>query len=119
MNACNDVKRPSAQSLDARLVLAAARQRFAAWVDCLVARWLERCAANAEEAQRSFNIDRWPTREFEIGVSLSFDLHVGMTTLPQGRRRNGDRHQDSAWSRRFSCGPIQFIGAADAPIRGP
>ena len=78
MNACNDVKRPTA----ARLVPAATRLRFAAWVDCLVARWLERCAANVEAAQRSFNTDRKPTREFEMGVSLSFDLHVGMTTLP-------------------------------------
>src|SRR6266550_2609845 len=33
MNARNDVKRPSDQSLAARLVLAAAQLRFAAWVD--------------------------------------------------------------------------------------
>jgi hypothetical protein len=52
MNARNDVKRPSDQSLDARLVLAAAQLRFAARVDFLVARWLERCATNAEVAQR-------------------------------------------------------------------
>jgi hypothetical protein len=52
MNARNDVKRPSDQSLDARLVLAAAQLRFAARVDFLVARWLERCATNAEAAQR-------------------------------------------------------------------
>ena len=66
MNARNDVKRPSDQSLDARLVLAA----FAARVDFLVARWLERCATNAEAAQRLFKTDRKPTREFGIGVSL-------------------------------------------------
>src|SRR6476646_3447531 len=40
MSARNDVKRPSDQSLDARLVLAAAQLRFAARVDFLVARWL-------------------------------------------------------------------------------
>jgi hypothetical protein len=66
MNAHNDVKRPSDQSLDARLVLAA----FAARVDFLVARWLERCATNAEVAQRWFKTDRKPTREFGMGVSL-------------------------------------------------
>ena len=48
MNARNDVKRPSDQSLNARLVLAAAQLRFTARVDFLVARWLERCATNAE-----------------------------------------------------------------------
>src|SRR4029453_13757570 len=42
MNARNDVKRPSDQSLDARLVLAAAQLRFAARVDFLVAPWLQR-----------------------------------------------------------------------------
>jgi hypothetical protein len=50
MNARNDVKRPSDQSLVARLVLAAARLRVAARVDFLVARWLERCATNVEAA---------------------------------------------------------------------
>src|SRR6185295_17398724 len=38
MNARNDVKRPSDQSLNAKLVLAAAQLRFAALVDFLVAR---------------------------------------------------------------------------------
>jgi len=71
MNAHNDAKRPSGQSLDVRLVLAAARLRFAARVDFLVARWLERCATNAEVAQRWFKIDRKPTREFGMGVSLA------------------------------------------------
>ena len=70
MNARNDVKRPSDQSLGARLVLAAAQLRFAARVDFLVARWLERCATNVEAAQRLFKTDRKPTREFGMGVSL-------------------------------------------------
>jgi hypothetical protein len=69
MNAHNDVKRPSDQRFDARLVLAAAQLRFAALVDVLVARWLERRATNAEVAQRWFETDRKPTREFGIGVS--------------------------------------------------
>jgi len=69
MNARNDVKKPSDQSLDARLVLAAAQLRFAPRVDFLVARWLERCATNAETAQRLFKPDRKPTREFGMGVS--------------------------------------------------
>ena len=69
MNARNDVKRPSDQSLDARHVLAAAQLRFAPRVDFLVARWLERCATNAETAQRLFKPDRKPTREFGMGVS--------------------------------------------------
>lgn len=68
MNARNDVKRPSDQSLDARFVLAAAQLRFAARVDCLVARWLERCAANAEGAQRLFKTDRKPTGEREARI---------------------------------------------------
>ena len=67
MNAHNDVKRPSDQSLDARLVLAAAQLRFAARVDFLVARWLERCATNAESAQRLFETDPKPAREFRMG----------------------------------------------------
>jgi hypothetical protein len=70
MNARNDVKKPSGQSLDARLVLAAAQRRFAAQVDFLVARWLERCATNAEAAQRLFKTDSKPTPGFGMGVSL-------------------------------------------------
>ena len=66
MNARNDVKRPSDQSLDARLVLAGAQLRFAARVDFLVARWLERCATNAEAANWWFKTDRKPTRKFGI-----------------------------------------------------
>ncbi|NOJ38082.1 hypothetical protein [Bradyrhizobium australiense] len=71
MNARNDVKRRSDQSLDARLVVAAVQLRFAARVDVLVARWLERCATNAEAAQRLFKTDRKPTRQFGMGVSLA------------------------------------------------
>jgi hypothetical protein len=70
MNARNDVKKPSDRSLDARLVLAAAQLRFAARVDVLVARWLERCAMNAEAAQRLFKTDRKPTPEFGMGGSV-------------------------------------------------
>jgi len=69
MSARNDVNRPSDRSLDARLVLAAARLRFATRVDFLVARWLERCATNVA-AQRLFKTDRKPTREVGMGVSL-------------------------------------------------
>jgi hypothetical protein len=69
MNAGNDVNRPSDQNLNAQLVLAADQLRFAARVDFLVARWLERCATNAEAAQRLFETDRKSTPEFEIGVS--------------------------------------------------
>jgi hypothetical protein len=70
MNARNEVKRPSDQSLDARLVLAAAQLRLAAQVDFLVARWLERCATNAEVAQRLFKTDPKPTLEFGTGEGL-------------------------------------------------
>ena len=70
MSARNDVKRRSYLSLKARLVLAAARRRFAARVDVLVARWLERCAANAEAAQVLFEIHRKPARKFGFGMSL-------------------------------------------------
>ena len=64
MNARNDVKRQFDLSFDARLVLAAVQQRFAARVDLLVARWLERRAGNIEAAQRWFETDRKPTGEF-------------------------------------------------------
>ena len=70
MNARNDVKRPSNQGFDARLVLATAQRRFALSVDLLVARWLERCATNAEAAQRLFKPDRKTSPEFGMGVSL-------------------------------------------------
>ena len=71
MNARYDVKRPFDHSLDARLVLAAARLRFAARVDLLVARWLERCATNIEAAQGSFETDRKPPTP-EAGMGVSF-----------------------------------------------
>lgn len=70
MNARNDVKRLSHRSLKARLVLAAVRRRLAARVDFLVARWLERCAANAEAAQVLFETDRKPVRKFGFGMGL-------------------------------------------------
>lgn len=70
MSARNDVKRRSYLSLKARRVLAAARRRLAARVDVLVARWLERYAANAEAAQVLFEIHRKPTRDFRIGMGL-------------------------------------------------
>jgi hypothetical protein len=71
MNARNDANRPSDQSLNARHVLAAAQLRFAALVDFLVARWLERCATNAELGQLWFRTDRKPARGFGTGVSLA------------------------------------------------
>src|SRR4030088_2485867 len=52
VNARNDVKRPSDQSLDARLVLAAAQLRFAARVDFLVARWLPGCGPHPRAPTR-------------------------------------------------------------------
>ena len=70
MNARNNFKRSFEQRLGARPVLAAAQRRFAAWLDLRVARWLERCAANAEAAQRLFTTDRKPTPEFGVGASL-------------------------------------------------
>jgi hypothetical protein len=70
MNARTNVNRPSHQTLNARRVLAAAQLRSALWVDFLVARWLERCAMNAEAAQRLFKTDRTAIPEFGMGVSL-------------------------------------------------
>ena len=72
MNARNDVKRPSDRSLDARLLLAAAQLRVAARVDFLVARWLERCATNAEAAQLLFKTDR---KAHTRGVWISRNLN--------------------------------------------
>jgi hypothetical protein len=55
MNARNDVKTLfDLNAGAARHVLAAAQLRLAAQLDLLVARWLERCATNAEAAQRVF-----------------------------------------------------------------
>jgi len=56
MNAHNEIKKSFDLNLDARPALAAVQLRFAAWVDALVARWLERCAADIEATQRSFRI---------------------------------------------------------------
>ena len=61
MNARNDVKRLFHPNPGP--VLAAVRLRLAARVDFLVARWLERCAANIEAAQELFKTDREPLRE--------------------------------------------------------
>jgi hypothetical protein len=70
MNARNDFKRPTDRYPDARLVLATAQLRLAAWVDLLVARWIARCAANAETGQRLFKTDRKPPFEFGVRMSL-------------------------------------------------
>ena len=70
MNARNEIKRTSDQSLHAKLVLAAARLRFATRVDFLVARWLEHCATKVEAAQHLFRTDRKPTREVGMDLSL-------------------------------------------------
>lgn len=66
MNARNDVKRLSDQSLDPRLLLAEVQQRFLAWLDVLVARWLARRVANIEAAQGLFANERKPAREFGV-----------------------------------------------------
>ena len=71
MNAQNDFKRRSHRSLDARRALAVARLRLAALVDVLVARWLERCAANVEAAQWLFETDRKPARGFAMRLVVS------------------------------------------------
>ena len=70
MNARNNVKKLSNQSLSARLVLAADQLRCAARLDGLVARWLERCANNSEAGQWMFTTDRRPAPEFAMGVSF-------------------------------------------------
>jgi hypothetical protein len=64
MNARKNFKRSFDKNLVARPVPAAAQRGFAAWVDSRVARWLARSAANAVAAQRLFNADWKPTREF-------------------------------------------------------
>jgi hypothetical protein len=71
MNARIEIKRLFHPRFDERLVLAAAQLRLAAAVDWLVARWLERCAANIEAAQHLIKTDRKPTREHGMGVSLA------------------------------------------------
>jgi hypothetical protein len=64
MNAHSDFNRPFDQTFDPRLVLAAVRQRLAARLDFLVARWLQRCAAKVETAQRVFETERKPANVF-------------------------------------------------------
>ena len=71
MNAQNDFKKRPHRRLNARRALAAARLRFAALVDVLVARWLERCAANVEAAQWLFETDRKPARGFAMRLVVS------------------------------------------------
>src|SRR3954466_6968690 len=66
MNARNEFKKPSDRRLYARLVLAAAQLQ--AQVDLLVARWLQRRAANVEAAQRLFKSATKPGGEFGFGV---------------------------------------------------
>jgi hypothetical protein len=66
MSARYDVKKPFDLSFDARPVLAALQRRLAARVDVVVARWLQRCAANAEAAQYLFKTDRKPAGEFGL-----------------------------------------------------
>jgi len=77
MNARNDVKRPSDHSVDARLVRAAAQLRLAARVDFLVARWLARCAANAEASQGLFKTDQKPTSPVRDGREPCFISTLG------------------------------------------
>ena len=91
MNAHNDVKRLSDQSLNARLVLAAAQLRIAALVDFLVARWLARCATNAGAIQGWFKIDRKPTGEFELGKSCRSLSMLGANGKVLDNTRNGGR----------------------------
>ena len=71
MNAQNDFKKRPHRRLNARRALAAARLRFAALVDFLVARWLARCAANIEGAQWLFETDRKPARGFAMRLAVS------------------------------------------------
>ena len=71
MNAQDNFKRLPHRSLNARHALAAARLRFAALIDFLVARWLERCAANVEAAQWLFETDRKPARGFAMSLVAS------------------------------------------------
>jgi hypothetical protein len=70
MYARNDVRKPFQRKPNARRVLAAARRRFAAWVDVHVGRWLERCARNVEAAQGLFP-DQMSARESGMERELS------------------------------------------------
>ena len=73
MNARNDVKKPFHHNLAARRE--SAQRRFAARVDLFVARWLQRCAANAEATQHLFRNDQEPARGFGLGVRLVSSPH--------------------------------------------
>jgi hypothetical protein len=70
MYARNYFRIPFRPKPNARRVLAAARRRFAAWVDVRVARWIERCARNIEAAQGVFP-DRMSARESGMERELS------------------------------------------------
>lgn len=70
MSAHKDVKRFD-QGSDAWPVLAAVCLRIAAWADRAVARWLARCARNAEAAQWLFETDEAPARGSRTGGSWS------------------------------------------------
>jgi hypothetical protein len=77
MQAHNDVKRVF-NGVIARLVPVAARLRLADRIDALVAGWLERCAADAEAAQRffSFRVDRNAADDgFDVGPAASSVSH--------------------------------------------
>jgi len=70
MKARKYFKRLSDRSLKPRLVPVAAQRGLAARLDFLVARWLERSAANAVASQRLFEINRKPATEFGRGLTL-------------------------------------------------
>ena len=85
MSAHRKFKRSYYRSLDARPVLAAAQLRLAAWVDLRAARWLERCAANAEAAQGLFMADRNPpAQSFSLSPFLRGE-GWGEGLSPRGR----------------------------------
>jgi hypothetical protein len=72
MNARIEIKRLRPHPrFDARIALAAAQLRLAEAVDWLVARWLERCAANLEAAQRLARTDQKPARDYGMGGNLA------------------------------------------------
>ncbi len=71
MKAQDDFKTRFDRSLHATPLPVAARPWLAALVDNLVARWLERCAANAEAAQVLFEAGRKPAGTFGMRVRLA------------------------------------------------
>jgi len=61
MNARNDIRiQFGFDAGAARAAFVAARLRLAAWVDSLVAGWLERCATNAEAGERLLRFETDP-----------------------------------------------------------